>query len=134
MSEDYILPASVSVSHNLNSLNGDVQRQGIKLDVLDWLDMGSETWRTTPEKDKAAAYQAAKVSGWTDNGLMKLMVKAWGPRVDEDSAKTALEILQIFAELHPVPVEEVYKDEAAEPVFKIQGCERTLPFPPKDNA
>jgi hypothetical protein len=111
------------------SLNGDIQRQGIKLNIEDWMDMGSKTWAGTSAQAKAAAYQAAKVAGWQDTGLLKLMVSTWGPRVDEDQAKFTLEFLQDLAKLHPLAVEVLKKDEPKPPVFKVKGCEKTIPFP-----
>ena len=116
----------------LVSLDGSVQSQGVKVSARDWLDMGSETWATTPDETKAAAYQAAQVTGWKDEGLLKIMIQCWGPRIDEDTAKFTLETLKELAQQHPVAVEEVYKDETPAPVFKIKGCDRTIPFPPKE--
>ncbi len=113
------------------SLDGSVQSQGIKVSVRDWLDMGSEGWSKTPEVVKAAAYQAAKVTGWQDAGLLKIMLDNWYPRIDEDSAKFTLETLQDLAQKYPLGVEEVYKDENPQPVFKIKGCDKTIPFPEK---
>lgn len=113
------------------SLDGSIQRQGVKVSARDWLDMGSETWAKTPDEVKALAYQAAQVTGWTDAGLIKLMTDTWGPRIDEDTAKFTLETLQELSKEHPAEVEEVYKDEAPAPVFKIAGCDKTVPFPPK---
>jgi hypothetical protein len=114
------------------SLDGSVQRQGIKVSARDWLDMGSETWAKTPDKVKALAYQAAQITGWTDAGLIKLMTGTWGPRIDEDTAKFTLETLRELSKENPADVEEVYKDDAPPPVFKITGCDKMIPFPPKD--
>jgi len=116
----------------LVSLDSAVQSQKVKLNARDWLDMGSETWATTPDKAKAAAYQAAIVAGWKDEGLLKVMQNCWGPRIDEDTAKFTLQTLKELAQEHPFTVEEVYKDETPAPVFKIAGCDRKIPFPPKD--
>jgi len=116
----------------LVSLDGSVQSQGIKVSARDWLDMGSETWAKTPDEVKAAAYQAAQVTGWQDAGLLKIMVDCWGPRIDIDAAKFTLETLKDLAQQYPVTVEEVYRDENPNPVFKIGGCDKTLPFPPKE--
>jgi hypothetical protein len=116
----------------LVSLDGAVQSQGIKLSCRDWLDMGSETWSTTSDKDKAFAYQAALATGWKDEGLLKLMVGAWKPRVDEDVAKFTLQMLKDLVTEYPAQVEEVYKNTNPPPVFKVAGCDRQIPFPPKD--
>ena|ERR1019366_3625779 len=114
------------------SLDGSVQSQGVKVSVRDWLDIGSETWATTSDESKAAAYQAAQVTGWKDVGLIQLMMTAWGPRIDEDTAKFTLTVLKELSEQYPVAVEEVYKDESHPPVFKIKNCDRTIPFPTKE--
>ena len=116
----------------LVSLDGSVQSQGVKIGARSWLDMGSETWATTSDKTKATAYQAAQVTGWKDEGLIKVMVGCWGPRIDESTAKFTLDTLKEFAQQYPVAVEEVYKDETPPPVFKIKGCDKTIPFPPKE--
>jgi hypothetical protein len=110
-------------------LDSAVQGQGIKLSARDWLDMGSETWQSTSDEAKAAAYQAAVLLGWKDEGLLKIMTGCWGPRVDEGTAKFTLEFLKDLAVIHPIAVEEVYKDESKPPVWKIKDCDKTLPFP-----
>lgn len=117
----------------LVSLDGAVQGQGIKLSARDWLDIGSDTWATTSDQMKAAAYQAAKTRGWQDEGLLQIMIKCWGERVDEDTAKFTLETLKELAQQYPVPVEELYKDTSPPPVFKIKGCDKTIPFPTNEN-
>ncbi len=117
------------MSHSIISLDGVVQRQGIKVNAADWLDTGSESWRKTPDEVKAAAYQAAKAAGWKDAGLLKLMVDTWSPRIDEDMAKFTLELLKDLAILFPKEVEQIKSDDTAPPVFKIKGCDKTIPFP-----
>jgi hypothetical protein len=57
-----------------NSLNGSVYSQGIKINYVAWLDMGSAEWQETDPKLKAAAYQAALVCGWTDTGLKNFIL------------------------------------------------------------
>jgi len=113
----------------LVSLDGSVQSQGVKVNARDWLDMGSPTWATTPDQVKAAAYQAAQVTGWKDDGLIKVMVNCWSPRIDEDTAKFTLITLRELSQQYPVVVEEVYKDQSPLPVFKINGSDKTIPFP-----
>lgn len=114
------------------SLDGVVQRQGIKVSAADWLDMGSESFTKTPKEVKAAAYQAAKVAGWQDAGLLKIILDSWSPRIDEHMAKFTIELLKDLAVLYPLEVIEVRKDDSAPPVFKINGCDKTIPFPPKE--
>src|SRR5690242_16791250 len=95
----------------LIDLDGSVQSQGIKVVAADWLDIGSETWKKTPESVKAAAYQAALVTGWKDEGLIKIITDCWNERYDEDSAKLVIDILREYAKKYPVEIEEVYKTE-----------------------
>ncbi len=121
------------MSHSIISLDGVVQRQGIKVSAADWLDMGSVSFSKTPDEVKAAAYQAAKAAGWKNAGLLKLMVDTWGPRVDEDTAKFTLELLKDLAILFPKEIEQVKEDKTTPPVFKIKGCEKTIPFPPQSD-
>lgn len=108
------------------SLNGSVHSQGVKVDHVAWLDMGSKEWQTTPDKVKAAAYQAAKVCGWKDEGLKALMMKEFGPRIDHFMADVTIENLQELAAEYPIPVEQVYEVKKDVPVFKR--------FDPKDKA
>ena len=77
-----------------DTLNGSVQSQGIKVDVRAWLDMGSKEWQDTEPDIKARAYQAALVTGWTDQGLISFMTKEFAPRVDEEWAKLTLDTLR----------------------------------------
>ena len=46
----------------LGDLNASVKRQGVKLDARDWLDMGSEGWRKTSEKEKSLAFREVVLS------------------------------------------------------------------------
>lgn len=85
-----------------NSLNGNVQSQGIKVDHVAWLDMGSNDWHETSSELKAKAYQAAKATGWTDSGLKKIIIDEFGPRLDHFWADTIIETLQALAEQYPV--------------------------------
>jgi hypothetical protein len=110
-----------------SSLNGSVHSQGIKVDYKAWLDIGSQEWQDTSNKEKAAAYQAAKVCGWTDAGLISIMLKDFGPRIDQFMADVTIESLKEMAEEFPIPIEEVYEVKKEQPVFKIRGSEGTLP-------
>lgn len=111
------------------SLDGAVQGQGIKASVDDWLNIGSDSWGKTPNEIKAAAYQAAKVSGWKDAGLLQVIIRCW--KMDEDMAKFTLETLKELEIQHPFQVDEIRKDESKPPVWKIKNCDKTLPFPEK---
>lgn len=104
-----------------NAINGSVQSQGIKLDVKDWLDMGSPNWKATTDKDKAAAYQAVIVCGWTDDGLRAFMIKEFAPRIDEAAADFTLEILRDLAEEYPIEQVNIYDVKSDNPVFRKHG-------------
>lgn len=94
------------------SLNGSVHSQGVKIDIPAWLDMGSQEWQNTSGELKAAAYQASKVCGWTDDGLKVIMKSEFAPRVDDFMADVTLETLQDLAKQFPVEVEQVYETAA----------------------
>jgi hypothetical protein len=111
------------------SLNGSVHSQGIKIDHRAWTDMGSEEWKNTPDADKAAAYQAAKICGWTDRGLSALIIKEFSPRIDQFMADVTIETLQELAANHPVEVQEVYEVKKENPQFKVKGSEATFQLP-----
>jgi hypothetical protein len=102
----------------VSSLNGSVYSQGVKVDHRAWLDMGSKEWMDTSDELKAAAYQAAKVCGWTDDGLKNIIVSSFSPRIDHFTADVIIETLQELANKHPIPVEEVYEVKEDKPIFK----------------
>ena len=112
-----------------NSLNGSVHSQGVKIDYKAWLDIGSKEWQDTEAKDKAAAYQAAKVCGWTDAGLVAIMVKDFGPRIDQFMANVTIDTLKEMSQQFPVPIEEVYEVKKENPAFKVRGSEDTFNLP-----
>jgi len=112
----------------LTSLDGAVQRQGIKLEARDWLDIGSETWSKTSDYDKAAAYQAAKMVGWKDEGLKQVILRCWGERFDASQADAVIEILQSLEKQHPLEIEEL-KKETHKDTWKVQGIDKTFQFP-----
>lgn len=113
----------------VNSLNGSVHSQGVKVDHRAWLDMGSADWQSTPDKVKAAAYQAAKVCGWTDVGLKVIITNQFGPRVDEFMAQITIDTLKELAEQYPIPVEQVYESKPERPKFKVAGSDATFQLP-----
>lgn len=100
-------------------LNSSVQSQGIKVDFRAWLDMGSQEWKETPEKVKAYAYQAAKVCGWTDAGLKKIILDEFTPRVDDFMANVTMDTLQALAEQFPAKVEQIREVKQESPTFKF---------------
>lgn len=111
------------------SLNGSVQSQGLKIDIKAWLDMGSQEWKDTENRVKAAAYQAAKVCGWTDAGLKAIIIGEYGPRIDQFMADVTIETLQDLAKEHPVEVEQIYEQKKETPTFKVHGSDATLKLP-----
>lgn len=113
----------------INSLNGSVHSQGVKIDHNSWLDMGSKGWQDTSDAQKAAAYQAAKVCGWTDDGLKAIMISEFGPRIDDFMAELTLEALREFSVTHPIEVEQVYVVKKETPSFKVQGSDATFKLP-----
>jgi hypothetical protein len=56
----------------LTSLEGDIQSQGIRISASAWLDFGSEDWKKTSDKAKAYAYQAAKITGWSETAIRNI--------------------------------------------------------------
>lgn len=104
---------------SVTSLNGSVHSQGIKIDHVAWLDMGSKEWASTSDKDKAAAYQAAKVCGWTDDGIKVIILREFSPRVDDFMADVTLDQLRTLAAEHPVDVEQVYEAKSEKPSFRF---------------
>jgi hypothetical protein len=114
--------------NKVSMINGSVQSQGIRVDVRDWLDMGSEGWRKTPEEIKAAAYQAAKVTGWTDKGICALILSEFGPRIDEFQANLTLELLKEYEAKYPLE-QEVLENKEHKDTWKVSGSETQFPFP-----
>lgn len=102
----------------LTMLDSSVQGQGVKVSARDWLDMGSEGWAKVPNRAKAAAYQASKLAGWTDDGLKAVMLKEWSPRVDDDTAIFVLNLLRELAKEYPFDQEVVYQTDPAETVIR----------------
>ena len=110
------------------SLNGSVHSQGIKIDICSWLDIGSKEWQDTDAKLKAGAYQAAKVCGWTDQGLTAIITSQYGPRIDQFMADVTIETLRDLAKEYPIEVEQVY-EEKKETLFKVHGSDATIKLP-----
>jgi hypothetical protein len=103
------------------SLSGVVQSQGIKIPIRGWLDIGSKEWQDIESKEKAAAYQAALICGWTDQGLLTFIKSKYAPRVDEQMANMTLEVLQDSAKEFPVEIEQIGETKVDTPVFKKRG-------------
>jgi hypothetical protein len=114
---------------SVSFLNGSVHSQGIKIDHPCWLYFGSIGWANTSDEVKAAAYQAAKVCGWTDQGLKKIILSEFGDRVDQFMADVIIEELQDLAKKHPVEIEQVYEANKENPLFKVRGSDSTIRLP-----
>jgi hypothetical protein len=109
-----------SIDHVLSALDGDVNSQGVRIGHRDWLDMGSEGFANTPEKVKAAAFQAATTVGaWEIERLKSLMVKRY-PHITQHIMETAINILQSLAEQHPFVTETVQESEVAVTDVKVK--------------
>ena len=100
------------------TLDGSVQSQGIHIGFRDWLDMGSQGWKDTPDKTKAYAYQAAMVCGWTDSGLVAIMLQEFAPRIDEDMADFTLNLLKEMVAEYPCETVQVREAKIDKPIFR----------------
>lgn len=94
----------------LETLDGNVQSQGIKVSHRDWLDMGSENWNKTPNNIKAFAYQAALSTGWCDDALIQNMISTYS-HLDENVLKITLSDLQELSKKFPACSEEIKTNE-----------------------
>jgi len=90
----------------LELLDGNVQSQGFRISHREWLDLGKA--QKTPDEIKAAAYQAAKLTGWDDDALKSLMISSY-PHVTDFIMDVTLNELRDLAEKHPLEVEQVYE-------------------------
>ena len=98
------------IDNMINSLDGSIQSQGIKVGYRAWLDMGSEEYGNTPPKVQAAAYQAAQVTGWGDEALIDIMLVKHKHLTEHLMAYT-IECLKDLAKHHPFEVEKTKEKE-----------------------
>ncbi len=61
----------------IESINGIVNKKGIKIGIRGWLDCGSNEWKDTPLEQKVEAYKAVSESGWTDAALIRIMCRSF---------------------------------------------------------
>lgn len=101
----------------VNSLNGNVHSQGIRIGHKAWLDMGSKEWEETSPENKAHAYQAAKLTGWTDKGLRQIILSEFRPRLDDFWADLIIDTLHSLEKEHPISITEL-KPITATTTFK----------------
>lgn len=93
-----------AVESLVSQLDGSVQSQGVRLSCRAWLDMGSREWQETDNKTRAAAYQAAKVTGWTDESIADIVRSAF-PHIMASVLEYTLKQLVKWSEEYPVQVE-----------------------------
>jgi hypothetical protein len=94
-----------SLQRIIESINGNVQSQGIKVKFAAWMIMGSQEWNETPDQIKAYAYQAALVTGWTNQSLINTACGAY-PHMDKYMAKFTIEHLVDLVKEHPLEIDE----------------------------
>jgi len=104
LSEQFLEDWSPDDAQVLSMLDGSVQSQGLAVSHRDWLDMGSESWGDTPDNVKAAAYQAAHLTGWDDARLRQIMLHAYTHLTDH-LMDTTMECLRGLAMKFPLHVE-----------------------------
>ena len=85
----------------INSINGSVQSQGIRVDVDAWLLIGSKEWEATPDEVKAYAYQAALATGWTDEALINAVVTNYS-HLDRAMMEFVIEELHALKQAYPL--------------------------------
>lgn len=91
----------------LQSIQGNVHSQGVRVDIRAWLDPGSKEWGETPDEVKAAAYQAAQNCGWTDASLKANMMRSFG-HIDSDLMDYVLKTLKDFSKEYPFSSKEIF--------------------------
>lgn len=89
----------------IDSINGNIQAQGIKVRFPAWMVMGSPEWENTPEQIKAYAYQAATITGWSDEALVTAVCGAY-QFIDKHMARFTIEVLQDLKTKYPLEVIE----------------------------
>lgn len=86
-------------------LDGAVQSQGVRVGARAWIDIGSKEWDATPEQVRAAAYQAAGITGWSDGAIGDIVLSAF-PFITPACWEYTLKLLQDLAKKYPVSVEK----------------------------
>lgn len=87
-----------------SSLNGCIQAQGFKVNIENWLVMGSAEWNETPDEIKAGAYQAAIITGWTDAALKMILNRKYS-FMDDDMCNIVLNMLKEWAVQYPLEIQ-----------------------------
>lgn len=87
----------------IETLEGNVQSQGIKVKFSNWMVIGSEEWNETPDQIKAYAYQAAKVCGWSEESLKTLVVGVY-KHIDKDMANFTISELEHLTKIYPLEI------------------------------
>ncbi len=99
----------VAFQRIIDTLDGCVNAQGIKVKFPAWMVMGSKEWDATPDQIKAYAYQAAKVTGWTNESLVKAVCNVY-EFVDVHMAKYTVSLLEDMTKQYPLEVENKKKE------------------------
>ena len=88
----------------IDTLDGCVNAQGIKVKFPAWMVMGSKEWDATPDQIKAYAYQAALVTGWSKDALMKAVCSVYD-FVDIHAAQFTIDLLESLTKQYPLEIE-----------------------------
>lgn len=108
----------------IESINGNVQAQGFKIDFPAWMVMGSVEWQAASDKDRAYAYQAAEVTGWSDAALMKTVCNAY-EFISEHTAKVTIDLLKELKIEYPLEIID-NKKESPEVTIRYQHGSKKL--------
>jgi hypothetical protein len=92
----------------IDSINGSVQSQGVKIKFPAWMVIGSDEWNSTTDQKRAYAYQAALVTGWTNSSLIKAVCEVY-EFIDEHMAKFTIQLLEDLVKEYPLEIEETYE-------------------------
>jgi len=93
----------------IDTLDGCINAQGIKVKFPAWMVMGSKEWDATPDQIKAYAYQAALVTGWTDKSLIQAVCSVY-EFIDAHAASFTIRLLEDLAKQYPLEVKEKKKE------------------------
>ena len=89
----------------IDTLDGSVQAQGIKIKFPAWMVMGSPEWNKTPDNIKAHAFQAALVTGWSRISLTTAVCVVY-EHIDIHMANFTVDVLEDLVMQYPLTVTE----------------------------
>lgn len=93
----------------IDSINGNVEAQGVKAKFSAWMVMGSVEWENTSEEIKAYAYQAAIITGWSDKSLIEIVCNSY-PFIDKNMAQFTIDLLQELKTKYPLEIIKIKKE------------------------